>query len=1653
MSRKLFVGILVVAAVLMAAVQSWAIYVHNFSCDNCHGAGISLYSTGNANLCTHCHRTGGDTIATNDGRFGPTTYLDENDLSNALGTHDAINGGTGPTEQTSHTWAALQDEVPAAGASASSAYFSRYGASNGKVTCTKCHNPHATFVGTPGVNGAPGTNTALRVDNSDDALCLDCHTGWDVAPIDALETHPIGIGLGGASVKASISDPKVQMVNGFISCSTCHNVHWSDSNGSTTDGRGGNHGTGDGKMLVTDGRGVNADTLCQACHSYQGHGTSQVGCLDCHSGHAFNSGSPNYFILRSDITGVMNKNGGVLNQADVSGLDYTSPTSPWKNPSGTGYCEGCHDLPATHNGFTTGSKADCQGCHSHGTTSGAFGGACNSCHGFAPSTTARVGTAPETGPAIITDGVTVYSAYNEANTPHINHSDPLTNNSPNHNMACDQCHANFPTGHTTDGTGSIDFAFGLDAGTGGITPSFAGGNCSTVYCHSNGRIDVPQANRNFQVVSWANGRDTITGCTACHGNTAASMTTAGNSPAHVAHLGRYSNNCSICHDQTAVNNTTLVRTGALNTITATHADCDEDVSFDPTFNLGAGNIGTTNDYMSDFNCSAVYCHSNGKGGYPGTAPTWAATGEAGKCGACHQVSTALADPALTIVGAPFAGAHETHVEDPFGPQLSCDVCHTHTAMADADHINGAVNLKANYQITVCNPCHGATDGLDDPTDVDPDRQPVWPRATSVECLTCHTGTALADFAIITGPTAPDKNSAVSTGHNKTSGTYTVSGNAAANQVCLSCHVAGTVGHFDGVTGNDKRLQAGFDCQTCHGASGTANVKNISTHQSKTCVACHDPHGSSNIFMVRAASTDYSGTVAFTATTGADSYDEDDNGDRVPGTTAGIEANADDICATCHTLAGGTLHNNSDNSSADHNQGLDCFSCHKPHDDPGGAFAAGAGTSCDGCHGFPPVTNAHVMHAPNSRALDILGDVTLPVDRSACAHCHTGADAYTYDPSVDRASLIPGRQNHGKGETTQDQTLFDSVGYAYATDLNCTGACHNSTAADGAWNDTALNCDACHDGKKTDTATIATGSHTKHLAIAANDCDTCHGVIPTDTTHITDTTGADEITKVTGMATALPNEANVLVTTWNDSTNTCAVAECHNPSTGGSFSATWGTPNAVGCAFCHSDTNPGTGSHTAHLTTPENYSANLACTECHIDNGTNTAHRNGVKDVPLDGPIATSGTATAAGTAWNGTSCSATYCHNGGLISNSGWSDPGTATSPTWGANVLTGSAANDCNACHDAPPNPAKGHPNDSNCNSCHFNTLATNDGFTDESLHVNGVVVAEGGDKCIDCHSSLSATHAKHLNVTTTLGLKTLSGGDFGDPTWFFVYSNTGGTPSAACGQCHSDNAGTHKDGTVDLAFSSNNVNIPGGNIKLRNAAVDSYAQTTGNSVTCSSVYCHSSGQDTPSYKTTPDWFGGTFSGNKCDDCHLNDPGTGAHGVHEVGIHYLDIYDAVNKGEIAATGASGAAHGDPTTASTISCQTCHNSTVTDNFNDQNATCGACHTGGTAKGDLAIAAASTTHVNGTADITFNLTGFKSKAQVRDDITTVGALNNSWTRTNGYKTGTTSYDAGKTTSPLYNTGSNTCSNVSCHNRIPATWAAPSNNCLACHTDLP
>lgn len=1380
---RVLCGVLSITAMLLFSGYGTAeaAKAHTFTCNDCHKSTLLPRSVDN--FCVGCHSSGSiDAAAKAAGTFSVA------DASNAMGSHPSP-PVPGESTGTSHYWGGSKTAMLPAGSQnpAAAFYSSRYGTSTNVVTCTICHEPHADMATQPKL---------LRAVVTEDLICKQCHQSYYVDNASARMTHPVGAAVvltaDPLKFNAAPTAP-VQLVNGYVSCTSCHATHFADSDASTPQAKGQVLTGGDGNLLRTNGTLVTGgspqetadlqSSACTACHPYKTHGVNEpIGCLACHGAHVYST-TPNIYVLRNNMS--------TTTFGPVTGAAYTTtgtPATRWADgtPGTTnGFCEKCHGDLQSIAGRAHTEGEDCTQCHVHnkvGAVRSFEGSGCDGCHGSPPSVNV------EGGPNGYAAGYTPFK--DESATPHASHAGAASG----YNFACSFCHnADFASNHQK-GTfqnvldGATFQAAVVPAGS-GLTPSYTAsgvGTCNSVACHSNGGKRTGDAAYTYTTTAptWTGTKGSISTCDACHGNSVATMTSKNNSTSHIDHLNA-GVTCNICHATTADSNTAL-HAGAAGT---THVNGAKNLSFSGLA-TGATYNATTGV------CSNVACHGS-------ATPDWdiAASGD---CGTCHG-------------NPPATGAHTIHTAGVAMTARVCTDCHANDGPGGTGHADGNISMvSASYQADVCNPCHGAQNG--NSTAGNPDRQPVWTNATSVDCQTCHAGSVVAT---IDSKVAANKNVASTSGHSKTTGTYSVSGNPAANQSCDACHVTTPAGHLDATAG-DTRLIGGFTCDSCHGAAGTATKKNINTHQSSNCTVCHDPHGSTNIYMVNTGSAAFSGTVAFTATTGANSYDEVD------------AANGDDICATCHTAGNQTQqHNNKTNTGVAHNEGLDCFNCHKAHTDAT-PFAAGAGDSCAACHSAEPTSGAHASHI-------IVAGIYDTEDRSDCESCHTGAASYTYDPTTDRTNGL----NHGDA-TGRLTKLSASVGYNGST---CASACHNGASGQTAtWSDTSLGCNACHYQSATPTsvansadANPLTGTHNQHFDATAL-CTDCHGAV-TDTTHITDNSGATNVLVITGKAEALQNEATVtaaaLGATGTDpdpGNATCNNIACHNPSNG-AFSATWAVTVAT-CNTCHSDTNPGTNGHSSHLaaSVPTTFGKTVACTDCHTDNGADNAHR--------DGSVGFTGAVTYD--AVTNFTCNATVCHTDGL---------GTPVeTPQW---TRAASAADDCTACHGNAPATGRHAIHLANttfvtaCTNCHTaQTAATHiDGTVDNTV----TYVPATGSCTNNCHTVTAATYgdwkdAAKLNCTDChSSTKSL---DKGWPPATGAHAvhiaNTSYVTGANCTDCHNNNSVTHSaiNNVVTAAIGTKLTVNPGNGSCTNSCHLAAQASDwTGGSAAITCTDCHTAG------------------------------------------------------------------------------------------------------------------------------------------------------------------------------------------------------------------
>jgi predicted CXXCH cytochrome family protein len=183
--------------------------------------------------------------------------------------------------------------------------------------------------------------------------------------------------------------------------------------------------------------------------------------------------------------------------------------------------------------------------------------------------------------------------------------------------------------------------------------------------------------------------------------------------------------------------------------------------------------------------------------------------------------------------------------------------------------------------------------------------------------------------------------------------------------CATCHRSHTA---DGPNLLNSPAQNNDFCYTCHNGTGASATPIISTHGnsdfaggaeadfSLLCVQCHNPHGSTNLSIVKeevmvqaGLPLVTTGPVIFTAHTGANSFDD------------GVSDLTSRICTACHSSSANsgypmTFHS----GGANHLGGLDftgqnCISCHPHSADNDRATLDGfmpVGGGCVGCHSVP-----------------------------------------------------------------------------------------------------------------------------------------------------------------------------------------------------------------------------------------------------------------------------------------------------------------------------------------------------------------------------------------------------------------------------------------------------------------------------------------------------------------------------------------------------------------------------------------------------------------------------------------------------------------------------------------------------------------------------
>lgn len=380
--------------------------------------------------------------------------------------------------------------------------------------------------------------------------------------------------------------------------------------------------------------------------------------------------------------------------------------------------------------------------------------------------------------------------------------------------------------------------------------------------------------------------------------------------------------------------------------------------------------------------------------------------------------------------------------------------------------------------------------------------------------------------------------------------------------------------------------------------------------------------------------------------------------------------------------------------------------------------------------------------------------TVNGTQAACGSCH----GLPPDPPHPTASLGTCGTCHGE-TVDSDLNFFDP-------DLHINGQVDVQTSCNSCHGSQANNAPPLDTKGNSSTALTSVGAHQSHLGNSTwhkqFECNDCH-VMPMAMIH------ADGDPRVTFGDDAVHGGDTTPV--WNDTT--CAGVYCHGSlldSPGPLTQPVWTTVDSsqAACGTCH--TIPPGGSHPASTACGNCHAAvyddnvwidpashingqvdvQLSCNSCHgstennappVDTSGNSstaltsvgAHQSHLRTstwhkefecddchvVPSamthsDGdPLLTWGDDAVHGgdtsPVWNGTTCSAIYCHGSTLAG------VGSNPTPTW-TNV--GEVA--CSTCHGFPPVFA-GHPDSTSCSNCHESV------FAEPDLHINGVVDITG--------------------------------------------------------------------------------------------------------------------------------------------------------------------------------------------------------------------------------------------------------------------------------------------------------------------------------------
>ncbi|GFO66303.1 hypothetical protein GMPD_42220 [Geomonas paludis] len=1078
------------------------------------------------------------------------------------------------------------------------AFLDYSGAKAGKSTTYVSGTCSSTYCHTSGKKGVSGMVATVEPANpswSGAAMgCNGCH-GAQLTPTAGIAFNSVAgepnYVSGTAGSGNANSHQKHVGSAGATTCSYCHSKTTTNGTSIVAGGqhldRFNNYTAGGGK---TFGKVVNKTCSNISCHSGNGIvanvGNAQwgatLGCNGCHGGPT---------ALGSNILNT-GKHAAHVNQAGVLGTNLGCVDCHSKTVSSDSVVS---DATKHLNAFAdySGAKAGKSSTYSAGTcsatychTSGKKGQAgmvatvepsvpswsgaamgCNGCHGAQLTPTAGVAFNSVAGEPNYVSGA---AGSNNANShqKHVGAAGATT---------CATCHSKT----TLDGVTLIAGNQHLDrfnnyTSNNGKFGKVANKTCSNISCHSGSGIVASVAN-----AQWG----ATLGCNGCHGGPTAlgsNILNTGKHTAHINQVGVIGDNigCAACHAKTVSSDSVV---------------SDSTKHLNSFLDYSGAQAGRSTTY-SGGTCSATYCHTSGKKGFPGmvatiepATPSW--SGAAMGCAGCHgaqltptvgiEYNSVAGEPNYTsgAAGSEAANSHRKHVGA--SGAATCVYCHSKTTtngtsiVAGGQHINSFNNYTAGGGKTFgkqaaktcsnisCHSGNGIVAGV-------PSAQ--W--GATLNCNGCHGGpAALVTNVLVTGKHTAHINNASGGG----------------NYGCVDCHaktvssdsaVSDTVKHgnafvdYSGVKAGKSSTYVSGTCSAtyCHtsgkkGQTGmVATVEPANPSWSGAALGCNGCHG---------AQVTPTAGVAFNSVAGEPNY--------VSGAAGSASANSHQkhvkaagatTCVLCHSatvdatgtqiigshtnkvadvVAGGTASFGYPGSKTCTN-----VSCHS-----GTGYSAtnavwGATLDCKGCHAT--LSGAHTRHVgtawgtlpfynytANVSAGSDTDGVTWKAYGFGCANCHPVVLANHMNGSVE----VELNTVTNAGTLRKKNSAAGLIGSTGTGTVSCSNVyCHENTTTPQ-WNQTytaATRCSGCHENAPSTDSHLAhkVGIHYDDIFSGTSGLLPAAGAVGVNAGH-----GDPAQSTTIGCNICHYTTVNMARNKYNSS---CSTASCHGNTTGNNTDA-------------------------------------------------------------------------------------------------------------------------------------------------------------------------------------------------------------------------------------------------------------------------------------------------------------------------------------------------------------------------------------------------------------------------------------------------------------------------------------------------------------------